>query len=137
MPSHDSLAIGEVARLAKLRPSAIRYYERAGLIAPPGRSSGQRRYDRSVFEALALIRLAQRAGFTVRETRRLLAGFSASTPASTRWQSLARHKLEEVEARIREAEEMRDVLKRLLHCRCETLGDCVRPRLVTLDLKRG
>ena len=128
MTSAEQLHIGEVARRAAVRASAIRYYERSGLIHPPRRAAGQRVYDASVFEALALIQLAQDAGFTIRETRMLLNGFDRATPASARWQSLARRKLGEVEDRIARAERMRDVLERLLRCRCETLGECVRKR---------
>jgi MerR family redox-sensitive transcriptional activator SoxR len=128
------LAIGVVARKAGVRPSALRYYERSGLIAAPKRSGGRRRYDATVFEVLGLIRLAQEAGFTVRETRQILSGFAAGTPAPARWQAVARKKLSEVEERIARAEEMRDMLKRLLKCHCETLGECVRRRLAAQAL---
>ncbi|MGH7621648.1 MAG: hypothetical protein ACREMU_04860, partial [Gemmatimonadaceae bacterium] len=58
------------------------------------------------------------------------------TPASARWQALARCKLEEVTMRIESAERMRELLERLLRCRCEMLGDCVRPRVAELT-ERG
>src|SRR5262249_33883910 len=58
------LTIGQVAHQAKLKTSTLRYYEDIGLIPPPVRLSKQRRYDDSVFQRLALIKLAQRAGFT-------------------------------------------------------------------------
>lgn len=125
----DSLSIGEVARRAGVRPSAIRYYEDAGLIRAPARRGGKRRYDGSVFESIAIVQLAQDAGFTISEIRTLIGGFDRSTPASARWQALARRKLDDVTARIARAERMRDLLERLLRCRCETLGDCVRPRV--------
>jgi MerR family redox-sensitive transcriptional activator SoxR len=135
MADDEELSIGEVAQRAGLRPSALRYYERSGLVRPPRRAAGRRAYDASIFESLALIQLAQDAGFTVRETRALLDGFDRGTPASARWQALARRKLDEVQARIERAERMRDLLERLLRCRCETLGDCVRKRAA--ELTRG
>jgi len=52
------------AILGELAPSAIRYYEAAGLTLPPRRIGGKRAYDSSVFEAIALITLVQDAGFT-------------------------------------------------------------------------
>ena len=40
----SSMSIGQVARICKLAPSAIRYYEKAGLLPRPVRVSSQRRY---------------------------------------------------------------------------------------------
>ena len=53
-----------------------------------------------MLDLLAVIRVAQRAGFTIAETRTLMNGFSAEEPPSERWRILAREKLTEVEARI-------------------------------------
>jgi len=137
MPSTRQLSIGEVARRAGLRASAVRYYEREGLIHPPRRQSGKRVYEAEVFEALALIRLAQDAGFTIRDTRQLLEGFEVSTPASARWQLLARRKLEETQRVIAQAERMRALLLRLLQCRCTTLASCVRNRTAQMATEAG
>src|SRR3954470_6165446 len=54
-----TLAIGDVSRIAGLRPSAIRYYESLGLLPKPRREGGQRRYDADVLEWLSLIALAR------------------------------------------------------------------------------
>lgn len=131
------MSIGVVARCAGLEISAVRYYESAGLIPPPRRVSGKRMYDDSVFEAIALVRLAQDAGFTLAETRALVAGFDPSTPASARWQSMARKKLVDVRERIERARRMEALLERLLQCRCDTLGECVRARTDALRAARG
>ena len=63
----DDLAIGDVARRAGIRPSALRYYESIGLLPQPRRVNGRRRYDESTVRMLKLIQLAQGAGFTVAE----------------------------------------------------------------------
>ena len=127
-PKQNALTIGQVAERSGLNTSAIRYYERVGLLAPPARASKRRVYTESVLEALALIRLAQDAGFTVAETRMLMHGFDGATPASERWRKLTREKLVEVAARIERAERMRALLERLARCRCQTLDECVRSR---------
>src|SRR5690242_17893511 len=49
------MTISAVARQAGLQPSAIRYYERVGLLPPPIRAQGQRRYDAHVLQQLAVI----------------------------------------------------------------------------------
>ena len=122
----ENLSIGELARGAGIRPSAIRYYESAGLLAPPSRRGGRRVYDASTLEWLALIRLAQGAGFTIAEIRTLIHGFSRKTPPSKRWRSLATRKLEEIREQVRRARMMEQALERLLDCECPTLRDCGR-----------
>ena len=121
--------IGEVARRAGVRPSALRYYERIGVLPPPGRENGRRRYDeevlREVLDRLAIVRVAQQAGFTIAEIRTLLDGFSEDTPPSERWRVLAREKLPEVEALIGRAQGMKSLLERGLECECLRLEDCV------------
>lgn len=136
MSTLGSLAIGEVARQAGIRASAIRYYEQAGLIPSPRRVAGRRRYDVAILESLDLIRLAQRAGFTIQEVRTLLHGFRHSTPASERWRKMADRKIAELSERIAEARRMQDLLELLTECDCDSLGECVRPQLVKVTRTR-
>jgi MerR family redox-sensitive transcriptional activator SoxR len=121
----EELTIGEVARRAGIRTSAIRYYESVGLLPAPPRVSGRRRYDPSVVQRLAVLRLAQEAGFTVAEIQILFNGFAADTPPAERWEALARRKLEEVDVLIQRALRMRQVLESGLRCGCLRLEDCV------------
>ena len=123
MPARG-LTVGELARQAGLRPSAIRYYESAGLLPAPVRVSGWRCYDGSARTRLAVIELAKLAGFTLAETRILLRGFSPRTPPSARWHKLARQKLPEVENLIARAHAMKRLLEEGLNCGCVRLEDC-------------
>ena len=68
------MSIGEVARKMGLRSSAIRYYERLGLIPKAPRLSGRRRYDERVLERLAMVRFAKHVGFSIAEIKVLLRG---------------------------------------------------------------
>ena len=124
----DGTSIGEVARRAGVRPSALRYYERVGVLPSPGRENGRRRYGgealREALDRLAVVRVAQRAGFTIAEIRTLLDGFSEDTPPSERWRVLAQDKLPEVEALVERALGMRDLLERGLRCECLSLEGC-------------
>jgi MerR family transcriptional regulator, redox-sensitive transcriptional activator SoxR len=105
----------------------VRYYESMGLLPTPRRASGgHRRYDASVLELLAILQMAQQAGFTIAEMHLLIAGFDASTPASERWQSLAQTKLKEVEAIIAHAQQSKQMLERFLQCGCLHLGECLQ-----------
>jgi MerR family redox-sensitive transcriptional activator SoxR len=120
----EQMSIGEVARRTGLRPSALRYYEEVGLLDSPRRVNGRRRYDEKVLTRLAVVRMAQEAGFTIEEARTLIAGFPAGTPASDRWRALAGRKLAEVEALIARAQAMRQALEESLACGCLTLEAC-------------
>ena len=124
----ESLSIGEVARWAGVKPSALRYYEGIGLLPQPERANGQRRYEgavlREVLDRLAVVQVAQQAGFTITEIGVLLDGFSEDTPPSERWRVLAREKLPEVEALVERALGMKRLLERGLRCECLRLEDC-------------
>ena len=94
----SGMSIGEVARRAGVAPSAIRYYESLGLLPTPERSGGKRRYHDTILSWLALVTLAREAGFTMAETRQLVAGFEPGTPPAARWHALAARKLAEIDA---------------------------------------
>jgi len=117
-----TLRIGEIAAAADVAPSAIRYYERIGLLPQPERVAGQRRYDRSVLELLSLIDVGQRAGLSLDEIGELLE--AGSEPISTNLRELAERKLPAVEALIARAEMMRDWLHRAQACECKTVHEC-------------
>jgi MerR family redox-sensitive transcriptional activator SoxR len=116
------LRIGEVAQQANVATSAIRYYERIGLLPKAERVSGQRRYDPSVIERLSLIEIGQRAGLSLDELRELLD--AGSEPISANLNDLAERKLPAIEALIDRAVAMREWLLKARACDCETLHEC-------------
>lgn len=134
-----SFGIGEVARNVNLQPSAIRYYESVGLLPAPRRENGRRRYDATIFQQLSIIRIAQEAGFTISEIHTLLMAFPENTPPSTRWEALATKKLTEVNALIRKANAMKELLEQMLRCDCATLDICafIRENVATEGLDVG
>ena len=121
-----SMSIGQVAQICGLAPSAIRYYEKAGLLPKPLRVSRQRRYGAEVIGRLRLLQVAREAGFTIAETRMFVAGFSATTPPAVRWRTLAKRKLEEIEAQMRQLRRMKVLLESGFHCQCLSIEDCAR-----------
>lgn len=119
-----ALSIGEVARRTGIRPSALRYYEEAGILPAPARISGRRRYDADIVRRIDLLRFAQQAGFTLQEIKTLFHGFGAETPLSTRWRSLAGKKLHELDELAGRVARMRGALELSLQCGCVRLQDC-------------
>ena len=119
------LTISQVARQVRLQPSAIRYYERIGLIPRAERRSGQRRYDLTALYRLAIIQRARQLGFTLEEIRYLFFGFREITQASERWRTLSQRKLEELDDLMKGIEAVQGLLKKLMtNCHCQTLDQC-------------
>lgn len=119
------LTIGEVAQRVGVQTSTLRYYESVGLLTAPRRVNGRRRYDESVLLPLTIIQMAQRAGFTIAEIQTLLHGFQPDTPPSARWRQLAGEKLVELHGRLRQTQQMIQVLENGLQCGCLRFEDCV------------
>ena len=121
-----TLTIGEVARRAGLRTSAIRYYEDMGVLPRPERVyGGHRRYSARVFQQLAFIQLAQQAGFSMAEIQTLVTGFDENAPLGVRWRTLAEQKLAELEELIARAQGMKRILENGIRCRCLNLDECI------------
>src|SRR6266702_3703683 len=114
------LTISEVARQVGLQASAIRYYERIGLLPRAPRMSGQRRYDTTALYRLAIIQRARQLGFTLTEIRHLFFGFRDITRASERWRTLSQRKLAELNDLMDGIKAVRGVLKKLMtNFRCD------------------
>lgn len=112
----ETLTIGEVAQLAGVQTSTLRYYESIGLLPSPQRVSGQRRYTTAVLPLLAVIQLAKEANFTLPEIETLLYGQSENGSVSARWRELAARKIQELDSVITRAQDMRALLEEALTC---------------------
>jgi MerR family transcriptional regulator, redox-sensitive transcriptional activator SoxR len=119
------MKIGELARRSGLNASAIRYYERMGLLAPPHRTSGQRRYPEEALHRVLLICFAGDMGFTLGEIKLFLAGLRENAPVGPRWKRLAERKIKAVERTIERSRRLKSLLEHLLECRCGSLQICV------------
>jgi MerR family redox-sensitive transcriptional activator SoxR len=123
--SEQSMTIGEVARRAGLRTSAIRYYEDIGLLPRPERAHGHRRYSPRIFQQLAFIQLAQHAGFSIAEIQTLVTAFDEKAPLGVRWRTLAEQKLAEIDVLMSRAQEMKRLLEEGVRCQCLNLDECI------------
>jgi MerR family transcriptional regulator, redox-sensitive transcriptional activator SoxR len=123
MGDESTLTIGEIASRAGIRTSAIRYYERVGVLPAPERVSGQRRYHEETVGRLGLIDAAQQAGFSLDEIAELLRS-SDEGRGSEQLRELAAHRLPDVEALIERAQAMKRWLELATSCGCSTLEAC-------------
>jgi MerR family redox-sensitive transcriptional activator SoxR len=130
------MKIGELASRAGLNASAIRYYEKLGLLAAPQRIGGQRRYPTDALHRVLLIRFASDMGFTLGEIKLFLQGLRDNTPVGPRWKKLAHRKISEIEETIQHSLRLKSLLLHLLQCRCASLQICVQRLSLSPNLRR-
>ena len=118
------MAISDVAREFGLRTSAIRYYEQIGILPPPARKNGQRRYDKNAVFRLVVVQRARETGFTLEEIRELFFGFPPGTRPPKRWRQLSERKITELRERMDRLKQMEALLERVQDCHCDALDEC-------------
>jgi MerR family transcriptional regulator, redox-sensitive transcriptional activator SoxR len=119
------LTIGEVAERSGLAASAIRFYERRGLVHAERTGSGQRRFRRDVLRRLAFIRIAQRVGLTLEEIVAALAVLPVDrAPTRQDWARLTAGWQHRIEQRIVLLEALRTGLSECIGCGCLSLRTC-------------
>ena len=121
--SPASMTIGQVAARAGVRASRIRYYEGVGVLPPPERSAGQRRYGEEVLHRLAIVDVAQRAGLSLEEIRDL----THPRNGHGAWEglrALADRRLPDIEALIERAQAVKRWLEIARSCECDTVDVC-------------
>ena len=112
--------IGELARRTALSIDAIRFYERRNLLPPAFRSTGRfRLYTRNDIERLRFLQRTQRLGFSLEEIKQLMAIRADKAHACAAVRQFLKTKLEDVNAKIRELQQLETELK-------ADLGKCNR-----------
>jgi MerR family redox-sensitive transcriptional activator SoxR len=121
----DLLTIGEVAQRSGFPPSALRFYEREGLLSTARTSGGQRRYERSVLRRLAFIRAARTIGVGLEEVREGLDQLPGGrTPTKADWTRLSRSWRGRLDEQIEALVALRDGLDSCIGCGCLSLRRC-------------
>jgi MerR family transcriptional regulator, redox-sensitive transcriptional activator SoxR len=119
------LSIGEVAARSGVAPSAIRFYEAQGLLAPRRTSGNQRRYDRAVLRRIALIQAGRAAGIPLERVRAALDSLPGGrTPTHRDWDRFSRRWRRDLEERIATLEALRDRLTTCIGCGCLSIDRC-------------
>lgn len=136
-----TLSIGEVAERSESSVSAIRFYERKGLLPEAERVSGQRRFTEETVQRLGIIDVAKQAGFSLEEVGVLLTSIDEGAPAHEQLRALADRKLPEVDALIARAQAMREWLTTASDCGCDSLESCAlfvaAPKPLQIEVSPG
>jgi MerR family transcriptional regulator, redox-sensitive transcriptional activator SoxR len=123
--STDHLTVSDVAARSGFSSSALRFYERAGLIQATRTPGNQRRYERGVLRRLAFIRAARNVGLTLDEVAAALATLpDGRTPTRADWTRLSRGWRARLDAQIGALEKLRDGLDSCIGCGCLSLKRC-------------
>ena len=119
------LTIGELADRSGVSPSALRFYERQGLLAAERTDSGHRRYAADALRRVAFIRTAQRVGIPLAEVRAALESLPGDhTPTGEDWARVSAAWRDELDARIEALSGLRDRLSSCIGCGCLSLTSC-------------
>lgn len=116
-----TLTIGEVTQRSGVAQTALRYYEQVGLLPPPQRVGGQRRYQESVLARLHVIRLCKTAGFSLTEIGLLL---EDNTPGRPVARELAQAKLAEIDVQMGALAQARSIVEWGMQCTCPSIELC-------------
>jgi MerR family redox-sensitive transcriptional activator SoxR len=121
----DELTIGEVAARSGVAPSALRFYERRGLIASTRTDGNQRRYDRAMLRRLAFIQAGRSAGVSLEGIGGALATLPRNrTPSRRDWERLSNRWRDDLDARIETLQALRERLTTCIGCGCLSIDRC-------------
>ena len=121
----SELSIGEVSARSGVAQSALRFYERQGLIAATRTDGNQRRYERSVLRRIALIQAGRAAGVTLAEINAALARLPTNrTPSRRDWERLSNRWRDDLDARIETLQALRGRLTTCIGCGCLSIDKC-------------
>ncbi|MBE1486268.1 redox-sensitive transcriptional activator SoxR [Plantactinospora soyae] len=121
----ESLTIGELAVRSGVAPSALRYYERLGLIRAGRTGGNQRRFERAELRRVSFIRIAQQLGVSLEDIRSALDALPNSrTPNKADWAQLSATWRSRLDDKIDLLTRLRDSLTNCIGCGCLSLRSC-------------
>ncbi|MER5421712.1 redox-sensitive transcriptional activator SoxR [Streptosporangium roseum] len=119
------LTIGELSERSGVAASALRFYEREGLIHSRRTTGNQRRYHRATLRRVAFIRASQSVGMPLSVIGEVLALLPADAPPTREfWVRASECWSKEINARIEKMERMRDRFTECIGCGCLSFEQC-------------
>jgi MerR family transcriptional regulator, redox-sensitive transcriptional activator SoxR len=121
----SEITIGELSQRSGVSESALRFYERQGLIAAQRTGGNQRLYARDVVRRVALVQAGKAAGIPLGRMRAALARLpDGRTPRKRDWEELSRSWRRDLDKRIATLEAIRSRLTTCIGCGCLSLQRC-------------
>jgi MerR family redox-sensitive transcriptional activator SoxR len=121
----DLLTIGELSARSGVAPSALRFYEKLGLIHATRTGGNQRRYERTELRRVAFIRISAQVGIPLETIKDALDSLPANrTPTTADWARLSSGWRGQLDRQIALLERLRDTLTGCIGCGCLSLKSC-------------
>jgi MerR family redox-sensitive transcriptional activator SoxR len=136
----EALSIGAVSERTGVPVSALRYYEREGLLHPGRTDGGQRVYSRDAIRRVSFVRIAQQVGLSLVEIRASLSTLpNDRTPTKADWARLSAAWRPRLDTQISMLVRLRDELTSCIGCGCLSLKACAlyNPGDTASSLGRG
>lgn len=125
-----TITITELSERTGLASSALRFYERKGLLRSVGRKGGKRIFDESAVEQIAAIDLLKLAGFTLAEAASIA---DAEGQIAADWRERARRKHDELQALRNELKLAQASLQHYIDCPADRLDACPVHRAIVAE----
>ncbi|NDL58284.1 redox-sensitive transcriptional activator SoxR [Phytoactinopolyspora mesophila] len=124
-PGADVLTIGELSERSGVPSSALRFYERQGLIRSRRTTGNQRRYSRATLRQVAFIRASQNVGVPLGLIGEVLAFLpDDAAPTQEFWERASSCWRDMLNSRIKQLERMRDLFTECIGCGCLSFDQC-------------
>jgi MerR family redox-sensitive transcriptional activator SoxR len=121
----SELTIGELSARSGVAASALRFYEREGLIESTRTEGNQRRYPGVTLRRVALVQAGKAAGIPLERIRAALDTLpDGRSPTKRDWERLSRSWGRELDQRIATLEAIRGRLTSCIGCGCLSLKTC-------------
>ncbi|UWZ50186.1 redox-sensitive transcriptional activator SoxR [Dactylosporangium matsuzakiense] len=119
------MTIGELSARSGVAPSALRFYEKLGLIQATRTGGNQRRYERTQLRRVAFIRISAQVGVPLETIKEALASLPANrTPTKADWARLSAGWRSHLDEQIKLLERLRETLTGCIGCGCLSLKSC-------------
>ena len=119
------MSIGDLSRRSGVSQSALRFYERKGLIAAERTEGNQRRYPGVTLRRVALIQAGKAAGIPLERVGAALETLPENrSPTKRDWERLSSRWRRELDERIATLEAIRTRLTTCIGCGCLSLKTC-------------
>lgn len=123
---HAGITIGKLAEATGTKAETIRFYEKIGILAQPGRTTGNyRSYSEDHVRRLTFVRRARDLGFPLETVRILLSLVDQPERSCAAVDEIVIQQRDDVEQRIADLERLRDELDRLSQqCKGGRVSEC-------------